>query len=59
MGSGKAVLNTVSGGVLTATLHDGKIMLTDEKGGMSTITVGDVIQSNGVTQVVDSVLLPN
>jgi uncharacterized surface protein with fasciclin (FAS1) repeats len=45
--------------VLTATLHDGKIMLTDEKGGMSTITVGDVIQSNGVTQVVDSVLLPN
>ena len=59
MGSGKAVLNTVSGGALTATLHDGKIMLTDEKGGMSTITVGDVIQSNGVIQVVDSVLLPN
>ena len=59
MGAGKAVLNTVSGGMLTATLHDGKIMLTDEKGSMSTITVADVIQSNGVIQVVDSVLLPN
>jgi uncharacterized surface protein with fasciclin (FAS1) repeats len=59
MGGGKAVLKTVSGGELTATVHDGKVMLTDEKGDMSTITVADVIQSNGVIQVVDTVLLPN
>jgi uncharacterized surface protein with fasciclin (FAS1) repeats len=59
MGGGKAMLKTVSGGMLIVTTHDGKIVLTDEKGGMSTITIADVIQSNGVIQVVDSVLLPN
>lgn len=59
MGGGKAMLKTVSGGELTASMHDGKVMLTDEKGDMSTITVPDVIQSNGVIQVVDTVLLPN
>jgi len=34
------------------------IILTDEKGGMSKITIADVNQSNGVIHVVDSVLLP-
>jgi uncharacterized surface protein with fasciclin (FAS1) repeats len=58
-GGGKAMLKTVAGGTLTATWKDGKIRLTDEKGGMATITVADVYQSNGVIQVVDSVLLPN
>lgn len=58
-GGGKAVLKTVSGGTLTATLQDGKIMLTDEKGGKATITIANVIQSNGVIQVVNSVLLPS
>jgi uncharacterized surface protein with fasciclin (FAS1) repeats len=59
MGGGKATLKTVSGGTLTATWQDGKIVLTDEKGGMATITIADVTQSNGDIQVVDSVLLPN
>lgn len=58
-GGGKAVLKTVEGGTLTATLHDGKVVLTDEKGGMATVTIADVNQSNGVIHVVDSVLLPN
>ena len=40
-------------------LVDGKVMLTDEKGGMATVTIADVYQSNGVIHVVDSVLLPN
>jgi uncharacterized surface protein with fasciclin (FAS1) repeats len=39
--------------------HDGKIVLHDEKGGMSTITIPNVFQSNGVIQVVDTVLMPN
>ena len=47
------------GGTLTATLEGGKIVLTDEKGGMATITIADVIQSNGVIQVIDNVLLQN
>jgi uncharacterized surface protein with fasciclin (FAS1) repeats len=58
-GNGKAELKTVSGGSLWAMAHDGKIELHDEKGGMSTITIANVFQSNGVIQVVDSVLLPN
>ena len=58
-GHGKAMLKTVSGGTLTATMSDGKIMLTDEKGGMATITIPNVYQSNGVIQVIDAVLLPN
>jgi len=58
-GHGKAELKTVSGGTLTAMVHGGKIMLKDEKGGMSTITIPDVMQSNGVIHVVDTVLMPN
>lgn len=58
-GGGKAELKTVEGGTLTATMQDGKVMLTDEKGGMATVTISDVTQSNGVIHVVDAVLLPN
>jgi uncharacterized surface protein with fasciclin (FAS1) repeats len=41
-GHGKAELKTVEGGTLTASLEDGKVMLTDEKGGMATVTIADV-----------------
>ena len=58
-GGGKASLKTVAGGTLTATISNGKVMLTDEKGGMATVTIADVYQSNGIIHVVDSVLLPN
>jgi uncharacterized surface protein with fasciclin (FAS1) repeats len=58
-GGGKAVLKTVQGGSLTATMQGGKIILTDEKGGTSTVTIADVFQSNGVIHVVDTVLMPN
>jgi uncharacterized surface protein with fasciclin (FAS1) repeats len=33
--------------------------LKDEKGGIATVTIANVFQSNGVIHVVDSVLLPN
>jgi uncharacterized surface protein with fasciclin (FAS1) repeats len=58
-GNGKAELKTVAGGTLTATASGGKIMLTDEKGGMATVTIADVYQSNGVIHVIDTVLMPN
>jgi uncharacterized surface protein with fasciclin (FAS1) repeats len=58
-GGGKAELKTVSGGTLTASMQMGKVVLTDEKGGMATVTIPDVYQSNGAIQVIDSVLLPN
>jgi uncharacterized surface protein with fasciclin (FAS1) repeats len=58
-GGGKAQLTTVSGGTLTAMEKGGKIMLRDEKGGVSTVTIDNVFQSNGVIHVVDTVLMPN
>jgi uncharacterized surface protein with fasciclin (FAS1) repeats len=57
-GGGKATLTTVQGGTLTASMMGKKIMLTDAKGGMSHVTQGDVLQSNGVIHVVDTVLMP-
>jgi uncharacterized surface protein with fasciclin (FAS1) repeats len=58
-GHGKAELKTVSGGTLWAMSDGGNIVLRDEKGGTATITIANVYQSNGVIQVIDSVLLPN
>jgi len=57
-GKGSASLKTVAGGTLTAKAMGGKVMVTDEKGGSSTVTIADVYQSNGVIHVVDKVLLP-
>ena len=57
-GGGKATFKTVSGGTLIATMMGSTLMLTDEKGGMSHVTIGDVMQSNGVIHVVDTVLMP-
>lgn len=57
-GKGKAEFKTVAGGTLTAAIEGGKVVLTDEKGGKSTVTIADVMQSNGVIHVVDTVLMP-
>lgn len=57
-GKGKATFKTVAGGTLTATLEGKDVILTDEKGGKSKVTIADVMQSNGVIHVVDSVLMP-
>jgi uncharacterized surface protein with fasciclin (FAS1) repeats len=35
------------------------IVLKDEKGGMSMVTIANVSQSNGVIHVVDTVVMPN
>jgi uncharacterized surface protein with fasciclin (FAS1) repeats len=57
-GGGKAVLTTVEGEPLIVTSDGSSLMLTDAKGGMSKITIADVMQSNGVIDVVDTVLMP-
>ncbi|AWM35428.1 fasciclin [Hymenobacter nivis] len=58
-GKGKATLKTVSGGTLTAMMKGPKtIELKDEKGGISTVTIADVMQSNGVIHVINTVLMP-
>ena len=56
--NGIATLTTVQGGTLTATTDGKTVMLKDEKGGMSHVTIADVFQSNGVIHVIDHVVLP-
>lgn len=58
IGKGKATLKTVSGGVLIASMKGKDLVLTDENGNMSMITIADVNQSNGVIHVVNAVVTP-
>jgi uncharacterized surface protein with fasciclin (FAS1) repeats len=57
-GKGKAVLTTVNGEKLTASLDGKNVVLTDAKGGKATVTAVDLKGSNGVVHVIDAVLLP-
>ena len=57
-GMGKVTLKTVSGGALTASLKNGKVILTDEKGGIAIVTATDLKAGNGVVHVIDTVLMP-
>lgn len=57
-GNGTAVLTTVNGGKLWVMMKGNKVVLKDEKGGMSTVTIKDVYQSNGVIHVIDHVVMP-
>jgi uncharacterized surface protein with fasciclin (FAS1) repeats len=55
---GKHPVKTVGGCMLELSSMDGKVMIKDEMGNTSTVTIADVEQSNGVIHVIDSVLLP-
>jgi len=57
-GNGSAELTTVAGGKIWIMKKDGKWWIKDEKGGMATITIPNVYQSNGVIHVIDHVLMP-
>ena len=57
-GKGKAVLTTVNGAKLTASMKEDKVILTDSKGGTSVVTATDLKGSNGVVHVIDTVLMP-
>ncbi len=57
-GDGTAELKTVAGGKLWVMKKSGKYWIKDENGGMASITIGNVYQSNGVIHVIDHVLLP-
>ena len=57
-GKGKFAMKTVAGRTLTATMDGKDVIITDEKGGKSKVTIANVMQSNGVIHVVDSVLMP-
>ena len=58
-GKGTAELKTVAGGKLWAMMNGANnVILKDENGGWSNITIYDVMQSNGVIHSIDHVLLP-
>lgn len=51
-------VKTLGGCLLHARHANGSILLTDENGRTATVTVADVVQSNGVIHVIDTVILP-
>lgn len=57
-GDGVHTVETLGGCMLEVRSSNGMITLTDENGGSATVTIADVMQSNGVIHVVDAVILP-
>jgi uncharacterized surface protein with fasciclin (FAS1) repeats len=57
-GNGTAMLKTVEGDDLTFQMKDGKVWVKDSKGDTAQVTIANVMQSNGVIHVIDTVLLP-
>ena len=57
-GNGTAAVTTLNGGTLKASMNRDKIVLTDAKGGKSTVTTADLVASNGTVHMVDTVVMP-
>ncbi len=57
-GGGQAELKTVQGETLTVTAKGRMLNVTDAKGDVAHVTIGDVLQSNGVIHVIDTVMIP-
>jgi|TARA_R110000737_G_scaffold193486_2_gene214749 uncharacterized surface protein with fasciclin (FAS1) repeats len=57
-GKGKVELKALNGQVLTVLEKDGKIWLKDLNGNYSEIVMTDVMGSNGVIHVIDTVVMP-
>jgi len=55
---GKAELKTVEGGSLWVSSDHGHLWVWDENGGKAKVTISNVTQSNGVIDVIDTVLMP-
>lgn len=56
---GEHEVKTVEGGTLTLKMDGDKLTVTDEAGNVATVTQADVMQSNGVVHVIDTVLMPS
>ena len=52
------VLTTVNGEKLHISIKEGKVMVSNGKDAPATVLIPDVISSNGVTHVIDGVVLP-
>ena len=58
-GEGSAQVETVQGQTLTLSLAGENVMVEDANGNSATVAAADVMTSNGVVHVIDSVLLPS
>src|ERR1700730_2323634 len=58
-GGGKAMMKTVQGVDLTFARGAGHLWVIDAKGDKAEVTIPNVMQSNGVIQVINKVLLPS
>jgi uncharacterized surface protein with fasciclin (FAS1) repeats len=56
---GQAKIKTVEGDWLTVEAKGSTLNIWDSKGNVSKVTIQNVFQSNGVIQVIDTVLLPS
>ena len=52
------VLTTVEGEKLTVVKNASGVMLKDAKGGTAKVSIPNVVSSNGITHVIDTVLMP-
>lgn len=57
MASKGETLTSVQGGILTPVMENNQLRIKDAKGNVVNIETADVISSNGVTHVIDSVLM--
>lgn len=57
-GGGQGVLTTVEGEPLAVEVQGKKVLVTDQKGNTATVTIPNVMQSNGVIHVINAVLMP-
>ncbi|SFG84717.1 fasciclin domain-containing protein [Methylobacterium gossipiicola] len=57
-GGGEAQLKTVAGEPLVVQTKGKKVYVTDTKGNTATVTIANVMQSNGVIHVINGVLQP-
>ncbi len=55
---GSYTIETIAGGMLTAALVEGNVIITDAQGRATTVVKADVMTSNGVIHVTDGVFLP-
>jgi uncharacterized surface protein with fasciclin (FAS1) repeats len=58
IGDGTFKMTTVAGNILTASIKDGNVILTDSSGNIATITATDLKGSNGIVHVIDEVMIP-
>jgi len=55
---GKSKIKTVNGEILTAWIDGKSVKIADNNGNTAMVTIANVMQSNGVIHVIDTVLLP-